>query len=171
MASITWFLTEPKFEAFWKFGEFWKIEVFETAVDQSMTKSNYFGGLWTLSCFTSSISLDLILYNCLPQPHKQSFQCSPMHRRYHCTKGRSYGRSKCIESSCNRTENKDHWPLEYIKYRRCWITSQWDDPIWSVSNLTSLFKAVLSNLSQDKTLTLIQPRWKTFDIDHFLVVI
>ena len=44
-------------------------------------------------------------------------------------------------------------------------------PIWSVSNLYWLLKAVPANLSQDKTLTLIQPRWKTFDIDHFLVVI
>ena len=43
-------------------------------MDQSMTKSNYFGGLWTLSCFTSSISLDLILYNCLPLSRERCLQ-------------------------------------------------------------------------------------------------
>lgn len=115
MVSDKWhllrdFLPNQNLKLFENLVNFGKFEIFETAVDQSMTKSNYFGGLWTLSCFTSSISLDLILYNCLPQSHKQSFQCSLMDRRYHCTKGRSHGRSKCIESSCKlfyyyRTEN------------------------------------------------------------------
>ena len=79
MVSNKWhllrdFLPNQNLKLFENLVNFGKFEIFETAMDQTMTKSNYFGGLWTLSCFTSSISLDLILYNCLPLSRERCLQ-------------------------------------------------------------------------------------------------
>lgn len=77
-------------------------------MDQTMTKSNYFGGLWTLSCFTSSISLDLILYNCLPLSRERCLQWR-WYQWYHISNTASlYQELKAHNLS-------PHWRLQFLQ--------------------------------------------------------